>query len=435
MNRIVIEDGFAILPGVKGMVTFDRSDDAAKPSFVVPEEITSARWSSWGDSNTFPQDVLADLELNSIAMRALEKRANVHFGRGISIYRMIDGERVEVESEPVNEFFNLNRVNLQWIDLIKSLEIFANGWVEFIMNKAGTKINRVFIKDPCYCRWEMMNESTGRIENMYYSARWPTPSDEYFSKIPTFNPYKHAKGQPYKDKKFVYPVFYKSFNKSYYHMAVWHGIRKGGWLDIANKVPKLKLAIMKNQMIIKYHVQIPDKYFEKRWPADRYDEKTREAKKQDKINELNAFLSDVENSGKSLVTFTFFDEWQKEHPGWKITTIDNKLKDDAYLPDSQAANSEFLFSSGVDPSIVGSSGVPGGKMASSGSGSDKREAFWMLNAEMGPYRSVSLEPLYFLRDFNGWDPSIRFDYTVVDTSQTQDEHPTKTEKRIDQNQQ
>ena len=59
-------------------------------------------------------------------------------------------------------------------------------------------------------------------------------------------------------------------------------------------------------------------------------------------------------------------------------------------------------------------------MAPAGIGSDKREAFWALNAECGPYREVTLQPLYFIRDFNRWGDDIEFDYVVVDTSQTQD---------------
>ena len=57
-----------------------------------------------------------------------------------------------------------------------------------------------------------------------------------------------------------------------------------------------------------------------------------------------------------LSPFTYYNETlQKEYPGWKINVIDNKLKDDAYLPDSQAANSEILFAIGVDPSLIGAS--------------------------------------------------------------------------------
>ena len=118
--------------------------------------------------------------------------------------------------------------------------------------------------------------------------------------------------------------------------------------------------------------------------------------------------------------------------GWKIEVIDNKLNNTAYLPDSQAANSEILFAIGVDPCLIGA-GNPG-EAIGAGSGSDKREAYWMLNADMGTDRSVSLAPLYFIRDFNKWDPAIQFDYVTVDTSQTQSQHPTKTTKRIDQTQ-
>jgi len=35
---------------------------------------------------------------------------------------------------------------------------------------------------------------------------------------------------------------------------------------------------------------------------------------------------------------------------------------------------------------------------------------------MGIYRQISLEPLYFIRDFNKWSPDIDFDYVTVDTS-------------------
>ena len=32
------------------------------------------------------------------------------------------------------------------------------------------------------------------------------------------------------DPQFAYPVYYRSFNKSYYHLSVWNGIRESGWL-------------------------------------------------------------------------------------------------------------------------------------------------------------------------------------------------------------
>jgi hypothetical protein len=441
-RKNLLEDGFAITPGTTALFTITsdpKNPDATKLTSAAPKETTSTLWSAWGDDNLFPQNVLADLEGNSIALRALEKRRNIHFGRGVAAYRKVkaaDGSETReiITDGPVKDFFRQNQVNLQLIDLIGSLEIFANGWIEFIQNKAKTQINKMNVLDPAYCRHSMMDPKILRIEKTYYSANWPLPGDEYLSEIPTFNPSKYVPGKAYPDSKFTYPVFYRSFNKSYYSLSIWNGVRKSGWLGIANKVPALKSAIMANQMTIKYHVEIPEQYFKKRYPSPDFTKDQVEAAVQRKIDELNDFLTNVENSGKSLVTFTYYNEvLQKEYPGWKINVIDNKLKDDAYLPDSQAANSEILFAIGVDPSLIGASSVPGGKMAGAGSGSDKREAFWALNAECGPYREVTLQPLYFIRDFNKWGDDIEFDYVVVDTSQTQDQHPTKTEKRIDTN--
>jgi hypothetical protein len=442
MGNVVIKDGYAVLPGAKAVVTFEEIKKAdAKSSKVAPADYTSTDWSPWGDNNLFPQDVLTDLEKNSIALRALEKRKAVHFGRGIIAYR--EGEedangvkkRLPVTDPDVVEFFKINQINRIWPDLIGSLEIFANGWIEFITNLGQDKINKIYLKDPAYCRLARINDSM-RIPYLYYSAQWdrnPSVAGGNVKQIPMYDPSKYD-GKKYSDSQFAYPLFYRSFNKSYYHLAVWNGIRSSGWMNIANRVPALKLAIFKNQMTIKYHITIPDDYFDKRFRPEDYTVEQREAKKKEVLQAMDDFLSDAENSGKSFVDFAFWDKVQKEYlSGWKIEVIDNKLKDEAYLPDSQAANSEILFAIGVDPCLIGGSSVPGGTMGA-GSGSDKREAFWMLNAEMGIYRPVSLEPLYFIRDFNGWDPTIQFDYVTVDTSQTQSQRPTKTEKRIDQNQ-
>jgi hypothetical protein len=441
-EKVIFENNVAFLPGAKAVATsFKKSQDSAIEQVVIPKDYSTSPWSPWGDDNLFPQNVLSDLEKNSIALRALEKRKTVHYGRGIIAYRDkgIDNlgapVREQVTDPEVVEFLRINRLNFQWIDLIGSLEIFANGWLEFILNKGQDRINRVFVKDPSYCRnGKMDSVNPTRIPYLFYSAQWdltPSESDGSLVRIPMYDPEKYY-GRRYSDPRFAYPLFYRSFNKSYYHLSVWNGIRESGWLSIANKVPRLKQAVMKNQMTIKYHIEIPDDYFMNRYPSPDYTREQREAARVRILNEMNDFLSDVENSGKAFLTFNFFSRFKNEYlSGWKINVIDNKLKDDAYLPDSQAANSEILFAIGVDPCLVGS-GIPGGSLGA-GSGSDKREAFWQLNAEMGIYRQISLEPLYFIRDFNKWSPDIDFDYVAVDTSQTMQDHPTKIDKRIDKN--
>jgi hypothetical protein len=440
MSRVIIEGNYALLPGGKAIVSNVATADAAKPKSSPPNDLSPNQWSSWGSSNQFPQEVLSDINLNSVALRALDKRKRVHFGRGIIAYRQSPGPegaepvRVPVTDPEIVEFMRINQVNLIWPDLIMGLETFANGWLEFILNKGRNKINRVFVKDPAYCRNAKM-DANNKIPAVYYSAQWemsPSFDNVKVVQLPMFDPDKYN-GSIYADPQFAMHLFYRSFDKSFYHLPLWNAVRMNKWMFIANSVPALKAAIMKNQMTIKYHIQIPEDYFERTYPAPKFSPEQVNAKRIQLLDDLNNFLTNVENSGKAFISFTNFNKVTMNYlTGWKIDVLDNKLNNTAYLPDSQAANSEILFAIGVDPCLIGA-GNPGESIGA-GSGSDKREAYWMLNADMGTDRAVTLAPLYFIRDFNKWDPAIQFDYITVDTSQTQSQHPTKTTKRIDQTQ-
>ena len=112
-------------------------------------------------------------------------------------------------------------------------------------------------------------------------------------------------------------------------------------------------------------------------------------------------------------------------PGLKITAVDNKLKDGAYLQDTSAGNQEILTAIGVDPSLIGA-GIPGGKLGA-GSGSDKREAWFILSALMKTNRDTTLEPFEFIQEYNGWDQQLigGFEDTVLITL---DKNPTGTQK-------
>jgi len=440
MNKVIISGDYAIMPGAKALVSLKGAfADAGTAKITPPYDISPNAWSNWGESNLFPQEILADLEKNSVAIRALDKRKRVHFGRGIIAYReKTDASGVvakEIVTDPeIVEFFRLNQINLVWPDLIMGLEMFANNWVEFITNKGRDRINRVFVKDPAYCRISKMDEKN-KIKMMYYSARWemmPQYDGIVMAELPMYDNTLYD-GSKYPLGQFAIQLSYRSFNKSYYHLPIWNSVRVNKWMNIASSVPVLKAAIMKNQMTIKYHIQIPEDYFTKRYPDKDFTVEQREKKKQEVLDDMNGFLANVENYGNAVISYKFYSKVKQDYlEGWNIEVIDNKLDNSAYLPDSQAANSEILFAIGVDPCLIGA-GLPGGKMGA-GSGSDKREAYWMLNADMGTDRAVSLSPLYFIRDFNHWDPAIQFDYVCVDTSQTQDQHPSKINQRVDKTQ-
>lgn len=276
-----------------------------------------------------------------------------------------------------------------------------------------------------------MNENSLRIENLYYSKRWPIPKEEEYVKIPALDidfplwdlQSRMMLGKVKPGASFILPIRLQEDGNTYYEETYWNGIRNT-WLPIASNVPAMKLAIMRNQMTLKYHIKIPYEYwtwmFRDEW--DSWDAKTRTNKISSTLDDMNEFLTDVENTGKAFISHYSTDlNTGKAIGEWTIEAIDNKLKNDAYLPDSQAANSEILFALGIDPTIIGQSSPGGSK---DGSGSNKREAFTIAQALLTPDRQQTLAVAEFIRDFNGWPEEMQFGHRDLDVSETLDKNPT-----------
>jgi hypothetical protein len=144
------------------------------------------------------------------------------------------------------------------------------------------------------------------------------------------------------------------------------------------------------------------------------------------IETIDQNLTGSGNAGKSIQSMKIWDADSKTSvSAITITPIDNKLKEGIYLPEAEAANSEILFAFGVDPSLIGA-GIPGGKLGA-GSGSDKSAAFNILQALYKTNQETSLDPINFVRDYNGWDRTI---YPIYERTMltTLDKNPTGSQK-------
>ncbi|HVX00298.1 MAG TPA: hypothetical protein VHA52_07680, partial [Candidatus Babeliaceae bacterium] len=102
----------------------------------------------------------------------------------------------------------------------------------------------------------------------------------------------------------------------------------------------------------------------------------------------------------------------------KINEIPDTSKIDKEMLSMTAAELELLMAMGIPPNIFGAGTVGTGQMRSGGS--DIREAFLIYIASLNLERQVFLEPLYLMRDFNGWDSDIvfRFRDTILTTLDT-----------------
>lgn len=432
--------------GVSAIYNFTNTVDKA------PNQVTTVKVdvkdkvgevASWGKKNDYPQEIIKKMQLSGSGQSALRFLRKAHYGNGLIQFRNTptnEGKKaiqlLDLATLPdVLAFYQRSQIKKFVKETITDLEWFSIAFPEYVLQDNFDKILSVKRQKATWCRFEVMNKETGLIESVYISQKFGRESvatdSEFVETVPHIDPYWSVDQvkefcKTNQIKKFIRPVFYPMIDEGYYPSAEWHAIVHNGWLDVANSVPELKKAIFKNQISIKYQIEIDERYFEKiydtTWADKKVDERI-EIRKQ-LIESIDAALAGNLNAAKSIQSMMLVDEKGQQYSAIKITTIDDKFKDGSYLPEAEAANSEVLFALGVDPSLIGA-GIPGGKLGA-GSGSDKNAAFNILQALKKTDREVTLETLEFVRDYNQWDATINFGFedTVLTTL---DKNPTGTQ--------
>lgn len=428
----------------KALVSFasNNKSDANITSIILHTENEDGKIAAWGDNNDFPQKLIKKIRLNGAALSGLRVSRKAHYGSGFVLVeeKHEDGKRIIEqkcihEYANINAFWKLNQMKRFFKETITDLEYFAIAFPEYVLSKDFKTINRTKRQKTADCRFEIMDENTKSVKNVYISTKWHEGVDtasKYVAKVPLIDSYWSAEEvkehcKKYKIQNFIRPIFYPLVDESYYPKAEWYSAVNSGWLDIANSIPKFKTAFLENQLNIKYHIEVSEEYFDRKYKEDwqKFTTEKRQQIKAEFVEELDAALRDTQNAGKSIMSIVYKDDNGNPLPGLKITAVDNKLKDGAYLQDTSAGNQEILTAIGVDPSLIGA-GIPGGKLGA-GSGSDKREAWFILSALMKTNRDTTLEIFEFIQEYNGWDDKLTggFEDMVLTTL---DKNPTGTQK-------
>jgi hypothetical protein len=435
--------------GSPAMVSFKNSIDKMDGTVTaVKVEVKDKQGevASWGKANDYPQQVIKEVKKNGTAASSLRFLRKAHYGNGLVLLKneVSDSGKKDPKVVPltevptINDFFRKSQMNRFWKETITDLEWFSIAFPEYILSNNYATINRVKRQKSAWCRFEMMNKESGLVEHVYISEKFGKGgsvdvNSEFVEKVPLIDSYWSAdEVREYckvnKITKFIRPVFYPLLDEAYYPESEWHAILKSGWLDVANSVPALKKALFANQMTIKFLIEIDEIYYDKIYREDWAKMKLEERQKirQDLVDSINDGLVGNDKAGKSIQSMKYTDSNGKQVSALSISTIDDKLKDGIYLPEASAANSEVLVAFGVDASLIGGAGIPGGKLGA-GSGSDKREAFLILQALYKTNRETTLEIFEFIQDYNKWDPSIspNFENTILTTL---DKNPTGTQK-------
>ena len=374
------------------------------------------KFSPWGDLNNYPDIIYNNYISKSTVLRsAINFRKQVTAGQGLFAVNLTDigpngNEILELSSDKEAKLFVRSRnARRYWINFFHQIYSYGIAFVEIVLNEPGTKIISLNIQRAGDCRLTEMKN--GVIEYCLLNGDWflrPLQPDALVPVLDSYDPLYDLKSRKGKERKFILPIRLDD-ECHYYGTPSFESARQAGWLDVAISVPDYLKNMFQNQMSLKYLVRIPYSYWDKKYPKGIYkDNVTR----QELIDaELDAFedeLTGTESAMKTFITHFEVNQQGKAEEKWDIEVIEDKFKNDMYLPHSAAANSEILFSMGVNPSVLGA-GLPGGPYAgNSGSGSDIREALLVNVALSWADRELGLDPLYLMRDFNGWNPETEF---------------------------
>lgn len=412
MQDIVVNSSATVAYSKKNNAVMLTTKGATAPVLTDTNAEVQGDIYQWGIDNLLPQRIIRDSRKNTIIPSTLSWKAEVLYGRGIQYGFLGEEQGKEVLSPlppgtlpEVEAFLKTPSMRRYLRQSSKAYYWFKNIFPEVILSKDRRKIVSLSSQRPEFCRFQK------GLKNVLIDGNWV---DGHYQKgkhtavVPLINPYDYPVEQLQQGKgyKYIYPISDPSPGTAYYQEAEWHSIIHSGWLKVANQIPMFKESLFENQITIKYLIEVATWWWNWKYPG--FDTFTTEKKKEligEEHQRFEDFMSGSANSGKSLMmTINSNPEFNREFSGWKITAIDNKIKDGIYIEDSQEASSHTMYALAVDPVLRGF--TPGGQM--NNSGSDKRVA-WNNHLMMTkPHQDDILEVLEFIRDYNGWDKNLKF---------------------------
>lgn len=396
----------------------------------------------WGDDNLFPQTVYKEARKSTIIPSTLDWKARALYSGGIVAgkvsYKEANGGVTEIFTPEINkefdEFKKRSALNRYLIEATNDFYWFYNPFPELVLSKDRKKIVAISAQESMHCRWGLQNPKTGLVEQCFINANWDDNEDENSkttTKVAVIDPYYDPVGSLRERDdayKYIYPISYPTPGGTYYQLAHWNSIRESGWLEFTSDLVKFKKALVKNNMSIKYQIEIAEWWWEWKYPQwKELDPKKKIEIMTSEVKKINDFLKGAEAAGKSIITVLRFDPHTgEEQKGWTINVIDDKFKDGAYIEDSQEGSSHMLYALGVDGTLIGN--APGKGMGA-GSGSDKRVAFDIYISLCKVHQDIILDPLTLIRDYNGWDPDLEFRFrstliTTLDTGKETTQKPS-----------
>lgn len=383
---------------------------------TTPENgTTQGNIAAWGVTNLYPQERLALIEKDTELPTLLDWKARTLQGTGIlpftiASYDSFGNEVLQPAAELVPEAtaFLRSRSTVRWLrEASVDINWFMNTFPELILSRDRNQIVQIGHQEATDTRLQVMGVN-GKIEKAWLNADWKNYKPANTRILPVIDSRLTDDVEALRARKdgfnYIYLCNYPTPGKKYYQMPHHDGFFTSGWYDVGAAIPEFKKFLMKNKMVIKYHIEIDLDWWEKRHPgfwSDTFTQDKRKEIQQKELRSFNELLTGAEKAGRTITTdMTWHEDAKTYRHAWKITVLKNEEMGKGDNEDSREASMHKLRALGIDLTIFGSG--PGRDNATSGSGSDKWAAMKMYLAGTLPMRDVLLEPIKFIFDYNGW---------------------------------
>jgi hypothetical protein len=418
-HRVVeIEKGISF--GAASGAVFEITKRDIEPDSLSSKKVSGMPWAIWGKNNNYPQDTLDENMQDTTSASALDFKIKAHYGKGIFFYEESINEKNEIVQKPIlikdlppemKEFWINNDIPNQQKGIVKDYEWWNFYYMQYVPNAAFNKIIRVKWIRTKDVRMGKRDVITNEIPKYYLSALWPTPQKDQYKELPAFNP-----AHPFNENvpNGIYRHAFVSNDKDYYPTPTWQSNKR--WLAVSRKIARWIDANIDNSVNIKYHVEIPEKYFIDLYPDKHYDSRgecmsARKTAEEQLKRDIDLCLAGADNPSKIFYTKFAVDSNGQVMPGWKITPLENKINDTAWLSADATAASRITSGHSTDPTL---SGLRTGNSLQVGSGSDMREKFnFYMQLHTTIAREITLDWFSIVSRINGWPENIKLGYRDV----------------------
>ena len=362
-------------------------------------------WAYWGVDNDLPQKIVETVSDNAVAMGLLELRADLNYGQGIWLHKIVGKEadglpiKEPVDNPEIEDFLEANKAHAYFLEAFDDYEYFGNIFTELRKNKAG-KIGFINHIDAADIRTSNRLNLYGKSDNFYFHHDWRNYRKAEIKKIVAFNSQWETEWQ-IPNKSIYHAKNYLSTSKFYGVPSYLGGKR---WMKVSSRIPDWHDVNLDNSWNIKYHVEIDSDYFDRNFPDLNDEEKA----KQEELfkKSLSKYLSGIENVGKAFVSKFIWDTvLGKEMATVKITPLKNETNHEAYLPLFTQSNSAICSALRISPAIAP---IDTGNSLSS---ADKYVEF-AVHSSINTLRArmKAIEVFDEIWKYNGWDKKIKLGF-------------------------